>query len=198
MKQPFSFSAVLAATLLMASATSGLAQDSRFDPRIRVDGAVMTLYSDHDLQPIVILRAKAIFADYQRKGFFRIGVLPLLVFEGFNVEVCDAQRFSGALTNTISSFMVKGESAKAVEARNFSLTLRGQSGQGVTARLVRLVKGSEWQLQDGTIDQPGAASCFFHCATLIVAGPEAGQLIYATTNGLGHLNLLSLTNAKHH
>jgi hypothetical protein len=188
---------ILFLMIVLACATSGLAQSWLLNSHMRITKAVMPEYLDFGSKPAAIFRADQIYEDYQRRGFFRIGVLPMVVLEGLSLELCDTNQLSVALTRTSTHFGSKGKASNAVEGRNFSLSFSGQKNAVIHAQIVRLESGTEWRLQEGTVDQPGAASISFRRATLTIVGPKAGELACATTNGLVHLDLLSLASPKH-
>ncbi len=48
----------------------------------RLSGAVFDLYSGNEAEPAVVIRLDKAYTDYQSKGFFRIGLLPIGVIEG--------------------------------------------------------------------------------------------------------------------
>jgi hypothetical protein len=45
-------------------------------------GAVISLYSGADGGPATVVRFEQAYRDYESKGFFRIGILPIAVVEG--------------------------------------------------------------------------------------------------------------------
>ena len=158
----------------------------------RASGVVLAIYPEIGLQPLAILRADQLYEDYQRRGFFRIGALPMLVAEGLSVELCDTNQLSAALTQASTRFGVKAKKFKAVEGRGFSLSFSGQLKGVVHARTARLESSTEWRLQEGTVEQPGSAAIAFRRATLAVAGPKAGELTYETATGPTSVHLLAL------
>jgi hypothetical protein len=183
--------------ILLAGYSSAVAQSWFLNSQARATKALIAIYPDVGLRPIAIIRADQIYGDYQRRGFFRIGVLPMLVLDGLSLEICDTNQLSAALIRAGTHFDCKGKASSAVEGRNFSLSFSGQTNGAVHAQTVRLASGTEWLLQDGTVDQPAAASISFRRASLAVAGPKAGELTYEATNGVVRIHLLSLAPDKH-
>jgi hypothetical protein len=182
----FSLLAALAGAMLIT------ARASLLDSPVELKGVAVPVYLDSRPEPAAILRADRIFRDYQRRGFFRIGVLPLVVFEGLNLEIREPERLSAALSAVSGQFAVKDNVKKAVEGREFTLRL-GQEGDGqLRARRVRLEDGTVWRLQEGSVERAGAAAIAFRRATLTITGARAGELTCETTNGAVQLHLLSL------
>lgn len=184
--------------LALACVRSGLAQGLSFDSRFQAKKAVVALYGESDLEPVAVFRAERIFSDYQRRGFFRIGALPLLVFDGLSIELHDPAQVSKALATLGARFDAQGDARKAVEGRDFCLSFASEKDGRLRARRVRLESATAWHLQEGTVLQAGAAPMPFRQGTLTITGPQAGQLTCETTNGTVRIQLLSLlSNAKH-
>lgn len=156
------------------------------------------VYLGDELQPVAIIRADHVFGDYQRRGFFRIGVLPMLVLDGLSLELCDTTRLSTVLTNVSALLNVNHGATRVVEGRNFSLLFPAQKKADVRAQLIRLQSKTEWRLQDGVVHRPDGTSIQFRRATLRVAGPESGELTCDTAQGAIHIQLLSLVTGKGH
>jgi hypothetical protein len=74
-----------------------LASHGQMLPGTKAKGMVMPVYVRGHSQAAAVLRIERISAEYQRKGFFRIGLLPQIVAEGVSIEL----RQSGALTNAL-------------------------------------------------------------------------------------------------
>ena len=178
--------AVLAGAMLLT------ARASLLDSPLELKGVTVPVYVDSRTEPAAILRADRIFTDYQRRGFFRIGVLPLLVFDRLTLEIREPARFAAVLSTVSGQFAIKDNVRKAVEGREFTLWLGGEQNGRVCARRVRVEDGTVWRLQDGSVDRPGTAAMAFRRATLIVTGARAGELSCETTNGTVQLQLLSL------
>jgi hypothetical protein len=159
---------------------------------------MVALYGESELEPVAVFRAERIFSDYQRRGFFRIGALPLLVFDGLSIELHDPTQVSKALASLGARFDARGDARKAVEGRDFCLSFVPEQDGRLRARRVRLESTTAWHLQEGTVHQAGAAPMPFRQGNLTITGPQAGQLTCETTNGTVHIHLLSLlSNRKH-
>ncbi|SPE60038.1 exported hypothetical protein [Verrucomicrobia bacterium] len=184
--------------LALAPTLSALSQGWALDSGIEVRKAVVPVYLNFEPEPAAILRADRIFSDYQRKGLFRIGVLPVLVLDGLIVELRDAARLTNALSEMSAQFALRPGAKKAVEGRRFTLFFAAKEDGRISAKLVRLESASEWRLKDGTVQQPGVAPLVYSEGTLTVAGAQAGEFFCQTTNGAVRLDLLSLLSKKQH
>lgn len=158
---------------------------------LRVERAAIPIYEKGG-KPLAIVRADRIYGDYQRRGFFRIGVLPMLVLEGLSLELCDPTQVLAVLSRAGAHFESRSKARRAIEGRNFILSIAGQTNEVIRAQIVRLENGTDWLFQEGIVDQPGAAPISFRRATLRIAGPKAGELSCQMTNGTVRVHLLSL------
>lgn len=147
----------LAALIGLSSATFGSAQSLLLDSRFEMKNAVIAVHLGWELEPVAVLRAEHVFSDYQTRGFFRIGVLPMLVMDRLRIELRDADRLSTVLAKVSESFVGREGAWKAVEGRDFCLSLGPKDGQ-VRARRIRLESGNAWGLLDGVVQPPDARS----------------------------------------
>jgi hypothetical protein len=152
---------------------------------------VVPVYLQFDPEPVAVFRAERVFSDYQTKGFFRIGALPLTVMEDLSIELKDPSRLPMALTALAARFAAKGVAKKVVEGHNFSLSFSKQQCR-LRTRSVRLEKATEWALEDGIVSLPNAEPVRFRQGRLLMDGPEAGLIECQTTNGIVQLHVLSL------
>lgn len=183
--------------LLLFPVASGVAQIG-LPSDMNITGAASYVYVGNEIKPVALIRVDHIFNDFQRKGFFRIGVLPMLVLDGLNLELCDTARLSTVLTNVSASFIIKNGATRLVEGRNFLLSFSMQKNVDVRARVIRLQSSTEWRLQDGMIRRFDAPPIRFRHATLKVSGPNSGELTCDTAGGTIHIRLLSLVTSKDH
>ena len=139
-----------------------------------------------------MIRAGRVFSDYQSRGFFRIGALPMLVLDKLSIELRQPERLPMALSQVGEKFAVRSDTRKAVEGRDFRLWFTSRKDAQLRARRVRLEGGTTWRLFDGAIQRPDSATLSFRQATLAVAGPNAGELAYETARGIVTMPLLSL------
>jgi hypothetical protein len=167
----------------LAFALSCPAQDTLPLRFVDASNVCVAVYLKSEPSPVAIVRTRAIHEDYQRRGFFRIGVLPMLALERLTLEVRDPEHLSGVLTNATALLGRKGEARKAVEGRDFALSFSSKPDGLVTARSVRLEGRDAWSLAQGAVDMPPGKPVNFRQATLTISGPQAGDLLCDTTNG---------------
>jgi hypothetical protein len=187
---------LFAALLLCAAKGTVHAQGWLPDPNIEVRNAVAPIYLEARPEPAAILRADRVATEYQRRGFFRIGALPMLVMDGLSLEFLDSNRFSNVLSSASARLSGAGEMKKPVEGRNLRVWFAPDTERRLTAQRVRLENGFTWRLHDGGIIQNGAVVIPFSEATLAVAGADIGELVCKSPAGVVHTNLLSVLSAK--
>jgi hypothetical protein len=185
----------LAVLIGLASATSGSAQSLLLDSRFETKNAVIAVHLGWELEPVAVLRAERVFGDYQTRGFFRIGALPMLVVDKLRVELRDADRLSTVLASVGESILGRGAIWKAVEGRDFCLSFAHPNDGQVRARRIRLESGNTWGLLDGVVQPPDGAAIPFCQATLTITGPRAGELVCQTAGGTIRVHLLSLSKS---
>lgn len=163
---------------LVSSARSQFASDV-LSGRMKARDGVTAFYTGAELTPSMIVRADNIFTDYERKGFFRIGVLPLGVMEGVVFEVCRPELVTNSLVQLHD--WIGSQAAKRFEFRKVSfLTLAGSTNRLESGR-ARIVSDGKWELLDGVRFRSGTNQFEAPRATLQVAGEKTGQVIMATT-----------------
>lgn len=64
-------------------------------PSSSFNKAVVPIYLDD--QVVMVMSVERTRTDYQRKGFFKIGLLPILVAEGVTFEVQEPAKLTAAL-----------------------------------------------------------------------------------------------------
>src|ERR1035438_610383 len=138
-----------AAFLTAAEATVGV-------PEAR--HACLAVYLDDKLEPTAMFRVEHAYKDYQTREFFRIGALPLLVLDGFSMEVRDPERMFQALNQAIAHWANKNSGRSAVEARNYALCFCPGKQECLRAQRARLESPEEWRLENGTVARSGATA----------------------------------------
>ncbi len=142
---------------------------------------------------MAVLRAERFFGDYQTRGFFRIGALPLTVAEDLSIELKDALRLPVALNAIGLRFAPEGGGGRGIEGRNFSLAFSGEERGSLRARLIRLDSAAEWMMEDGVLNVPNITPVHFQRGTLTMQGPEAGMIKCQTTNGIFQVHVIALS-----
>lgn len=135
---------------------------------------VIPFYLGEERQPSLVVKLDHLSNERQRKGFFRIGVLPLLVAHGVEIEVRTPENFS-AVRQQFHEHLAGRELKNAVELRGFTLTIP-RSQTTLTAQKVRLLSADAWELNGDVRLVTATATNTFSKATLITSGASAGIL----------------------
>jgi hypothetical protein len=112
---------------------------------------------------------------HQKKGFFRIGVLPTIVMEDTVLEIRADADFSNVLHQAHAELVSRPELKRVIDGRGFSIVFPSHTNSCVQAGRMSLGPGL-WRLEDVTVGNPGPSSRAFRRATLQVSGPHAGEL----------------------
>ena len=140
---------------------------------------VTSFYGEMEMTPSMVVRVDRIYTDYQRKGFFRIGVLPMGVMEGVTFEVHRTE----TVTNSLAQLhdWLGSQAAKRFEFRKVSfLTFAGGTNHLESGR-ARVIADGQWELLDGVRLCSGTNQVVSSSATLQVVGERTGQLVMATS-----------------
>jgi hypothetical protein len=168
------------------------AQTWPLDPPTPITKVEVPVYVKLNPEPVAVFRAERISDDFQTKGFFRIGALPLTVVEDLSIELRDPSRLPAALSALGGRFALNDPSKRAVEGRNFTLSFSGEKHGRLQARCVRMEGPTEWTMEEGSVSLPNAAPAHCPRGVLVLDGPEAGWIKYQSTNGVVQVHLFAL------
>jgi hypothetical protein len=155
----------------------------------KLKGVVLPVYLDFGSKPAALLRAKAIYPDHQRRAFFRIGVLPMLVAEDVTVEVCDPERAAAALAGLRDGLKPHAHGA-AIELRRVAFQFPAEPAPRLKAATLRLQDNGQWQLLDFTLQSPTNAPRIPR-GRLQITGDHAGRVTWETAGGPAAFNLFT-------
>jgi hypothetical protein len=132
-------------------------------------------YSPNDLSLLAKIHADRIFADYERRGFFRIGLLPIPVVENVQMQIKSAD----CLTNGLFAlhFWEQPEiGVRRLEFRKLEIAFFGEKQPRLRAVSARV--GRDGTIELSTVSLPDSIEHQIPIphATLQVAGSSAGWL----------------------
>lgn len=138
------------------------------------EGVVSQIFDKDGPTPIMEARADRVFIDHERRGFFRIGVLPVLVAENVNIRILSAD----ALTNVEPALAYNCPAAFAhrMELRRLHIHLPGTNAVELVAAVACLESKSVWELSSVSLTDPAGQTVVYSRAELPVTGVAAGQL----------------------
>jgi hypothetical protein len=129
--------------------------------------------------------------EFQRRGFFRIGVMPLLVLDGLTIEILDACRLDEALVKANEDLRAHMKSSASVEGRRFTLVFSNGQKTTIKAAVMRFLSDEQWTLEDGAVETDGHRHVF-NTALLQVHGDRTGKLSFRSNGREVQLNLTEL------
>ena len=136
------------------------------------------------------IHAARIFTDYERHGFFRIGLLPIPVAENVQVEI----RSVDCLTNALSELNLGNKPSLAVrrfEFRNLEIKLLNENQPCLSAALARIGRNGTLELSNVCVTNAAGKRMFLSKATLRITNPSVGLLQWKSD---GHQQNLCLFN----
>jgi hypothetical protein len=127
------------------------------------------------------------YLDYQRKGLFHIGILPVGALEGVTVEFRDAPSAADSIQQMQRWLGAKG--GRRVELRQVKFL---SSTNSLEAGKMECRDGQRWELLDGVRLVFGGHETRARRATFQVSGKDAGQVVLEE-RPQGTQNFLSLS-----
>jgi hypothetical protein len=143
---------------------------------VSVRRAVVPLYTTGTFKLSAVVRVDRAYMEYQRKGFFRIGMFPVGVLDGVTFETRDTADPLASLASVRHWLGTKA--GQRLEMRGvkflFSPTSRLEAG------LARCVTQDHWELLNGVRFVSGAGEIRAAQAALEMGGPGGGRVILET------------------
>ena len=143
---------------------------------VSVRHAVIPLYPAGSFKLSAVVRVDRVYIDYQRKGFFRIGLFPIVVLDDVTFETRDTADPYASLACVRHWLGTKA--GQRIEMRRFKFLLSPTNY--LEAGLARCVAEDHWELRNGVRFVSGAGEVRASRATLEMAGPRTGQVILET------------------
>lgn len=137
-------------------------------------GVTLPFYAGPENRLSLLVKADRFAKENQRKGFFRIGVLPLLVVYDANLEVRSSYHFSQAVRQ-FHHYVAGKDLKKTVELRGFTLTVP-TNGVSLTATKVRLISPEQWELSGRVRLSDRQSTNDFSRAIFTISGDDTGTL----------------------
>jgi hypothetical protein len=139
-------------------------------------------YSPKDLSLIAQVHASRIFTDYERRGFFRIGLLPIPVAENVQIEIQSAECLTNALF-ALHDWNQPAVGIRRLELRNLEIKLIGEKQPRLSAAGARAGQDGVLELSAVSVFNATGRQTSIPKAVLQVAGSSAGWLHW---NSDGH------------
>jgi hypothetical protein len=169
------FACWLASFVLLAAEAGWGAQRRIAD--FEIHGSVQSFYADQQLLPCAVLQADLIHVDYERKGFFRIGALPLLAVEGFQFEVRNPDLAATSFAKLQDWVMSQSHGTSRLELRQPVFVINALSTNRLECGRARAGRDGKWELLDGVSLCAGTSRVHVERAFLQMNGADAGRIM---------------------
>jgi hypothetical protein len=162
------FTAALCVSLEFDVSAAGLAGAA-------ANEVTLSEYSPKDLSLVAQIHASRIFTDYERRGFFRIGLLPIPVAENVQIQIQSVE----CLTNAFFALHDWNQPAvgiRRLELRNLEIKLIGERQPRLSAAVARVGQDGVLELSTVSVFNAIGRQISIPKAILQVAGSSAGWL----------------------
>ena len=163
-----SVSAVLWMLLTPVVSVAGLAGTT-------ANEVTLSEYDSKDLSLVFQVHAARIFTDYERRGFFRIGLLPIPVVEDIQIQIQSADCLTNALF-ALRSWNQPSVGVRRLELRNLEIKLFGEKQSRLRAVTARVGQNGTVELSTVSVFGIAGQQASIPKATLQIAGSSAGCL----------------------
>ena len=127
------------------------------------------------LTPVTQVHTARLFVDYERRGFFRIGLLPMLVAENVQVQIRSADCLTNGLL-ALHSWNQLSAGVRRLELRNLEIGLFGEKQPRLSATSAHAGQDGILELLNVSVFSATGQQTSIPNANLQVAGPSAGWL----------------------
>jgi hypothetical protein len=163
-----SVSAVLWMSLTPVVSVAGLAGTT-------ANEITLSEYGSKDLSLVFQVHAARIFTDYERRGFFRIGLLPIPVAEDVQIQIQSADCLTNALF-ALRFWNQPSVGVRRLELRNLEIKLFGEKQSRLRAVTARVGQNGTVELSTVSVFGIAGQQASIPKATLQIAGSSAGCL----------------------
>lgn len=165
--------------MVLAGATLWLSFDSSLIAAgfvgASAEGVTLYEYSPKDLSLVAQVHAARIFTDYERKFFFRIGLLPLPVAENVQIEIQSAECLTNGLF-ALHDWNQTDAGIRRLELRNVEIKLIGEKQPRLSAAVARVGQDGVLELSAVSVFSVTGQQTSIPKAVLQIAGSSAGWL----------------------
>jgi hypothetical protein len=160
---------------------AGLAQVSPglfLGGRAGLKGGVFVFYDAAGQEPSVLVRLGRAYTDYERRGFFRIGALPIGVMEGVTFEVYHPDSATNGLGQLHE--WLEASAAKRTEIRHLEFIWSAATTNRLEISRARFDGRGSLVLLDGVRFLSGANEMHAPGGSLQLTGEHSGRLVLTT------------------
>lgn len=175
---------VLAGAVLLGAMALGLghvrAQNDLFQSW-SASGTCTPFFVGSEQEPSMMVSVDTVRPGCERKGFFRIGILPIVVMDGVTIEVRKPEALRENLVHL--DRWLSERDGKRLEIRNAKLLFCASMTNTLEAGCVKIVPGGKWELLDGVRFSSGTNQVRADHAFLQITGPASGSLVLGSMPG---------------
>mgnify|MGYP001012909912 CR=1 FL=1 len=132
------------------------------------------LYRPGRSEPTALITIQRIYKDHQRRGFFRIGALPLWVADGVTVQLL-TQEAEEELIATLTRALrtCSGGMHRSMEVRSFQVFLGKEAEPRLQAGRVIIGDDGTWHLSDPVQLKTASQTMRWDRARISASGPDS-------------------------
>jgi hypothetical protein len=134
-----------------------------------------TVVAYHGVQLAGRIHITRAYIDHERFGFFRLGMAPVPVVDGVQIQI----RSAGSLTNVLQSFgssSMSSDKLRHLEFRNVEISLLTDKSPRLRAQKARLDQANVLELSHVSVSDASQNAVTISKANLQVSGPNCGLL----------------------
>jgi hypothetical protein len=155
----------------------------------------VTITEYNGISPVAQVHAARMFIDYERHGFFRIGLLPIPVVENVQIEIQSADCLTNAMF-ALHSWDQPSLGVKRLELRNLEINMFGEKEPRLSAAVARAGQDGILELSTVSVFNTTGQLTSIPQAALQAAGSSAGWLSWNFDGHPQKLFLFKPTSAK--
>ena len=145
-------------------------------------GATLPFYMPGESKPYAALRVQRVVKDFDRRGFFRIGLLPVLVADSVTLRILQPSRAPATIA---AADELTKTAANVVEWRNVELFYSDERIPRLRAARMRPSPKAGWEVWDATVLR-GTNQVQCRYGRLSV---ERDQLVFSQSGGRHAVNI---------
>lgn len=135
----------------------------------------MTLYPENGVNPLAVIQVGHLYVDYERRGFFRIGLLPIPVAENVQIRIESADCLTNAIL-TLRSWNQPSVGARRFALRNIDIGLLDDKQPRLSAASAHIGPDGTLELTKVSLFNASGQPKSIPKAILQVSGSAAGWL----------------------
>lgn len=146
--------------------------------RLKANGIITAFYDFSNSAPAIVFRANIIYTDYEHIGFFRIGVLPIVVIEDLTIELQRPESITEIITNMHS--WIGEQAANHLEIRKIRILVSNETTNYLQSGRAKFLSDYSCEFLDGVTVSAGNIQISAPSAKLQISNKNAGLILFNT------------------